>query len=224
MRNYQWGINVPSSILGQEKHESPKCLIEKILSFFFPECVLYVLFSRKLLKMSSKRFCTAEEVAAILVADIPWHENGSDVSDDSSSESDREEFHINEPILTAQGTDQNDQLFESPIESEQEAVVIEEDSTSECLSTSSPEADFEADNNTAKGNPGVDTNESNESIAQNVTQFFNTYNVDQDRKWKKKAKDKFTPDFDQPQVYFTDFCQNNIRKQSLKGVSFNRCP
>ena len=69
--------------------------------------------------MSSKRFYTADEVAAILVPDIPWHENGSDESDDSSSESGREEFHINEPILTAQGTDQNDQLFESPIESEQ---------------------------------------------------------------------------------------------------------
>ena len=63
--------------------------------------------------MSSKKFYTAEEVAAILVADIPWHENGSDVCDDSSSkwihhlipESYREEFHINEPILTAQGTD-----------------------------------------------------------------------------------------------------------------------
>ena len=118
--------------------------------------------------MSSKRFYTAEEVAAILVADIPWYENGSDVSDDSSSESDREEFHMNEPILTAQGTDQNDQLFESPIESEQEAVVIEEDPTSEYLS-SSPEADFEADNSTAKGNASVDINESNESIAQKVT-------------------------------------------------------
>ena len=80
--------------------------------------------------MNSKRFYTAEEVAAILVADIPWHENGSDVSYDSSSELKREEFHINESILTAQDTDQNDQLFESPIESEPEAVVIEEDSTS----------------------------------------------------------------------------------------------
>ena len=114
------------------------------------------------------RFYKAEEVAAMLVADIPWYENGSDVSDDSSSESDREEFHMNEPILTAQGTDQNDQLFESPIESEQEAVVIEEDPTSEYLS-SSPEADFEADNSTAKGNASVDINESNESIAQKVT-------------------------------------------------------
>ena len=80
--------------------------------------------------------------------------------------------------------------MESAIESEQEAVVIEEHSTSE------------ADNNTAKGNPSVDTNESNESIAQNVTQFFNSYDVDQDRKWKKKAKYKFTPDFDQPQGTF----------------------
>ena len=49
--------------------------------------------------MNSKRFYTAEEVAAILVADIPWHENGSDVSGDSSSESDKEEFHINELFL-----------------------------------------------------------------------------------------------------------------------------
>ena len=64
--------------------------------------------------------------------------------------------------------DQNDQLFESPIVSEQETVVIEEDSASEYLS-SSPEADFEADNNIAKGNPSVDTNKSNESIPQNVT-------------------------------------------------------
>ena len=30
-----------------------------------------------------KRFYTAEEAAPISVADIPWHENGSDVSDDS---------------------------------------------------------------------------------------------------------------------------------------------
>ena len=37
-------------------------------------------------------------------------------------------------IHTTQGTDQNDQLFNLPIESEQEAVVIEEDSTSEYLS------------------------------------------------------------------------------------------
>ena len=176
-------------------------LIEKICLFSVADCVLYVLFSRKLLKMSSKRFYRAEEVAAILVADIPWHKNRSDVSDDSSSESGREEFHINEPILTVQGTDQNDQLFKSPIESEQEAVAIEEDSTSEYLSLS-PEADFVADNNTAKGNPSVGTNESNESIAQNVAQFFNNYDVDQDRKWKKKAKDKFTPDFDQPQGTF----------------------
>ena len=67
----------------------------KVCLFSVTECVLYVLFSRKLLKMSSERFYTAEEVADILVADIPWHENGRDVSDDSSSESDREEFHIN---------------------------------------------------------------------------------------------------------------------------------
>ena len=64
--------------------------------------------------------------------------------------------------------DQNDQLFESPIVNEQETVVIEEDSASEYLS-SSPEADFEADNNIAKGNTSVDTNKSNESIVQNVT-------------------------------------------------------
>ena len=42
--------------------------------------VLYVLYSRRLLKMSSKRFYTAEKVAAISVADVPWHENGNDVS------------------------------------------------------------------------------------------------------------------------------------------------
>ena len=40
--------------------------------------------------MSSKKFYTAEEVAAILVADITWHENGNDVSDDS---------HLNEFII-----------------------------------------------------------------------------------------------------------------------------
>ena len=40
--------------------------------------------------MSTNRIYTAEEVAAISVADIPWYENGNDVSDDSSSESDRE--------------------------------------------------------------------------------------------------------------------------------------
>ena len=89
--------------------------------------------------MSSKRFYTAEEVAAISVADIPWHENGNDVSNDSSSEPDREKFHISKPIFTAQGTDQNDQLFESSNETQQEAVLIEEDSSSEYLS-SSPEA------------------------------------------------------------------------------------
>ena len=61
--------------------------------------MLYVLLSRKLLRMGSKRFYTAEEVAAISVADIPWHENGNDVSDDSSSESDREKFHINNLFL-----------------------------------------------------------------------------------------------------------------------------
>ena len=35
--------------------------------------------------MSSKRFYIAEEVVAILVANIPWHKNGSgsDFSDDS---------------------------------------------------------------------------------------------------------------------------------------------
>ena len=73
------------------------------------------------------------------MADIPWQENRSDVKDDSTSESKREEFHINKPILNAQGTDQNDQMFESSIENEQDAVVIGEDSTSELLS-SSPEA------------------------------------------------------------------------------------
>ena len=111
----------------------------KFCLFSVAEYVLYVLFSRKLLRMSSKRFYRAEEVAAISVADIPWNENGNDVSDDWSSESDREKFHINKPILTAQGTNQNDQLFESSNETQQEAVLIEEDSTSEYLS-SSPEA------------------------------------------------------------------------------------
>ena len=33
--------------------------------------------------MISKRFYTVEELAAILVADIPWHENANDVNDDS---------------------------------------------------------------------------------------------------------------------------------------------
>ena len=43
-----------------------------------------VSFSRKLLEMSSKRFYTAKEVAAILVVDIlSWHENRSNVRDDS---------------------------------------------------------------------------------------------------------------------------------------------
>ena len=51
--------------------------------------VLYVLYSRRLLKMSSKRFYTPEKVAAISVADVPWHENGNDVSNDSSYEKDR---------------------------------------------------------------------------------------------------------------------------------------
>ena len=166
MRKYQWDIYAPSGILGQKKNMNLRNVwLRKFCLFSVAECVLYVLFSRKLLKMSSNRFYRAEEVAAILAADILWHENGSDISDYLSSEwihhlipeSYREEFDINEPILTAQGIDQNDQLFESAIESEQEAVVIEEHSTSE------------ADNNTAKGNPSVDTNESNESIAQNVT-------------------------------------------------------
>ena len=82
-------------------------------------------------------------------------------------------------------------LFESPIDSEEEVVVIEEDSISEYLS-SPPGADCEADNNTTNGNPSIDTNESNEGIAQNVTQFFNSYDFDQEKKWIKKAKDKFT--------------------------------
>ena len=52
--------------------------------YMYVECVLCVLFSRKLLEMSSKRFYTAEEVTAILVDDIPsWHENRGDVRDDS---------------------------------------------------------------------------------------------------------------------------------------------
>ena len=87
----------------------------------------------------------------------------------------------------AHGTDQNYQFFESPIDSEQEALVIEEDSTFEYLS-SSPESDFEVDN-TAKGNPSVDGNESNESIAQLiVTQFFNSYDIDQDSNGKRRLK------------------------------------
>ena len=52
-------------------------------SFVLAEFVLYVLFSKKILKMRSKRFYTTEEVGATLVADIPWHGNESDVSDDS---------------------------------------------------------------------------------------------------------------------------------------------
>ena len=52
--------------------------------YMYVECVLCVLFSRKLLEMSSKRFYTAKEVAAILVVDIlSWHENRSNVRDDS---------------------------------------------------------------------------------------------------------------------------------------------
>ena len=52
--------------------------------YMYVECVLCVLISRKLLEMSSKRFYTAEEVTAILVDDIlSWHENRSDVRDDS---------------------------------------------------------------------------------------------------------------------------------------------
>ena len=53
----------------------------KFCLFSVAEYVLYVLFSRKLLRMSSKRFYTAEEVAAISVADIPWHENGNYISE-----------------------------------------------------------------------------------------------------------------------------------------------
>ena len=56
--------------------------MRKFCLFSGAEYVLYVLFTRKLLKMSSKRFYTAEEVEAISVADIPWHENGNDVSGD----------------------------------------------------------------------------------------------------------------------------------------------
>ena len=33
--------------------------------------------------MISKRFYKVEEITAILVADIPWRENGSYVNDDS---------------------------------------------------------------------------------------------------------------------------------------------
>ena len=75
MIKYQWDIYIPSGILGQEKHESPKCLIEIILPFSFvlAEFVLYVLFSKKLLKMRSKRFYTAEEVGAILVMLVMIH-------------------------------------------------------------------------------------------------------------------------------------------------------
>ena len=41
-------IYVSSAILGQQKHESPKCLIQKCCLFSVAECVLYVLFSGKL--------------------------------------------------------------------------------------------------------------------------------------------------------------------------------
>ena len=44
--------------------------LRKFCHFSVAEYVLYVLFSRKLLKLSSQRFYTAEEVAAISVADV----------------------------------------------------------------------------------------------------------------------------------------------------------
>ena len=44
MRKCQWDIYVPLCILGQEKCESPKCLIEKILSFFLLLNVCYMFY------------------------------------------------------------------------------------------------------------------------------------------------------------------------------------
>ena len=88
--------------------------------------------------MSSNRFYTAEKLQ--LSQSLIFHDKETEVMLRIIQHlSQREEFHINKPILNAQGTDQNDQMFESSIENEQEAVVIGEDSTSELLS-SSPEA------------------------------------------------------------------------------------
>ena len=125
--------------------------------------------------MSRHRFYTAEEVANILVEDLPLPGNLSDL--DSSSDSENEEIVMKDPILKNQSA-MNDDVAE----------IIEEDSLSEYLTSASKSANNERENG---------SDDDPENTGDQVQD--DDYDADQCREWKKVEKRKFEPEFDQPQ-------------------------
>ena len=125
--------------------------------------------------MSRHRFYTAEEVANILVEDLPLPGNLSDL--DSSSDSENEEIVMKDPILKNQSA-MNDDVAE----------IIEEDSLSEYLTSASKSANNERENG---------SDDDPENTGDQVQD--DDYDAGQCREWKKVEKRKFEPEFDQPQ-------------------------
>ena len=132
--------------------------------------------------MSRHRFYTAEEVANILVEDLPLPGNSSDL--DSSSDSENEEIVMEDPILKNQSAMDDDV-----------AEIIEEDSLSEYLTSAS-----ESDNDVSGSGPDERENGSNDDPENTGDQVQDDdYDVDQCREWKKVEKRTFEPEFGQPQ-------------------------
>ena len=146
----------------------------------------------------TKAFYTAEEIANIIFEDIPLPGESSDI--DFSSDSENEEFAVEEQIVD-------------------DVEVLEEDSSSEYLSSSSESEDVDSERGAEEeieDNSDVDTNNTpaqektpdamEDSVAPHNNNADNTqgqqdveYDVDQNRMWKKVQKAKFQPIFDQPQ-------------------------
>ena len=145
----------------------------------------------------AKTFYSTEEVANIIFEDKPLPGESSDI--DFSSDSENEEFTVEEQIVN-------------------DAEVLEEDSISEYLSSSSESEDVDSERGTEEeieDNSNVDTNNTPpqektpdavvDSVAPHNNNADNTqeqqdveYDIEKNRMWKKVQKAKFQPIFDQP--------------------------
>ena len=132
--------------------------------------------------MSRHRFYTAEEVANILVEDLPLPRNSSEL--DSLSDSENEEIVMEDPILKNQSA-MNDDVAE----------IIEEDSLSQYLTSAS-----DSDNGVSGSGSDEWENGSDDDPENTGDQIQDDEDdVDQCREWKKVEKHKFEPEFDHPQ-------------------------
>lgn len=148
--------------------------------------------------MNYKHSYTAEEVANIIIEDIPTGDSSS--LEDDSFDSDNEEDLILEDRIQAEQlvTQPNvsiSEYYSSSSESDIDVGNDDDDDDDLVVATQDTVSSKESDD----GNVDLPSQDDAASNSNLPVLDGDNYDIQQDRKWKKKEKIKFSPNFDQPE-------------------------